>query len=157
MKQACYREEYGSTSAKGPRKKVLMLQAKRQEYQATISVNNNLSRISWGESLFAFERNKSRGSRQKRGKVSHERSHRRMPEAVESEIAHFSQGLIRRQFFKGHAVAGHKNAGAVLAVVAVNKNPFLRAVSENGKKLRDLFVCRSRPLIDGDMNEVNSQ
>src|SRR5579864_958157 len=157
MKQACYREEYRSTSAKGPRKKVLMLRAKRQEYQATISGNNNLSEVSWGESLFAFERNKSRSSRQTRGKVSNERSHRRMPEAVESEIAHFSQGLIRRQFFKGHAVAGHKNAGAVLAEVAMHEDFFLRVVAENRKELRDLFVCWRRPLIDRDVNEVNSQ
>ncbi len=55
--------------------------------------------------------------------------------SVESEVVHFFQSLIRRQFFKGHAVAGNKNAGAVVAVVAVHENFFLRIVAENEKEI----------------------
>src|SRR5580658_2695928 len=108
-------------------------------------------------SFFAFERHKSRCGVQARGKIADVCGHRRMPETVESEMIHFLQSLIRGQFFKSHAVAGHKNASPVVAEMAVHENFLLRIVAEDGKKLRDLFVCGRSPAWHRDVNEADSQ
>src|SRR5277367_1081693 len=93
-------------------------------------------------SLFIFERRKSRRSVQAQGKIADERRHGGVPRSVESEIIHFFQSLIRRQFFKRHAVRRDKNAGAVIAVAAVHENFLLRIVAEKFEKLSGLLVGR---------------
>src|ERR1700675_1937085 len=146
MKQACYWEQYRGTSAKDLNKQALIQEASRSGAE-----HNGPG------SLRLFERNESRGRGQARGKVPHESRHRGVPETVVPKIVHFFQSLIRRQFFKSHAVAGDKNAGAVFAEVTVHKDFFLRVCAEEGEKLRGLFVCRRRPLVDRDANEANPQ
>src|SRR6266436_5264553 len=147
MKHACYCEEYGSTSAKDSDKQALICERRRRPFASH----------DMRELLLVIERNESRGGVQARGKVADESAHRGMPESIESEKVHFFQGLLRWQFFEGHAVNSHKNAGAVIAIAAVHKDLFLRAVSEDPKKLHDLFVGRRRPSADRDMNEANPQ
>src|ERR1700722_2993502 len=119
MKQACYWEQYEGTSAKDSKRQALIQEASRSGAEP----NGRAS-------LRLFEANQSRGRGQARGKVPHESGHRGMPDTVVPKIVHFFQGLIGRQFFKSHAVAGDKNAGAVFSVVAVHKDCFLRIVAE---------------------------
>lgn len=80
-----------------------------------------------------------------------------MPEAVEPEIIHFPQSLVRRRFVERHAIAGDKNACAVFAEMAMHKHFFLGPIAENGEKLRDLRIRGRRPSADRDFHETHSE
>jgi len=80
-----------------------------------------------------------------------------MPEAVETEEVHFFQGLLGGPFFDGHAIGGHEDAGAVVAVAAMHENLLVGVLAEVGKKLQDLFVGRRGPSADGDIDETHAQ
>src|SRR5579863_3387149 len=110
MKHACYWEGYGSTRADDLNKRVLMRRFARPVCKPE------------KKSLALAKRHKRWSRAQARRKIADESAHRGMPESVESKIKHFSHSLLRWKFFKGDPVESHKNAGAVIAVVAMNEN-----------------------------------
>jgi hypothetical protein len=83
--------------------------------------------------------------------------HGGMPEAVEAEEVHFFQGLLRGPLFDGHAIGGHEDAGAVVAIAAMHEDFLARVVAEVGKELQDLFVGGRGPSADGDIQETHTQ
>src|SRR5580658_2175626 len=154
MKQACYWEEYGGTRANDADEYLLIFAAR---IAATSKVARGMVLGRRSALVLPFERHQRRRGVQSRRKILHESSHRGMPAAVVPEEIHLFQCLIRGEFFESHAVAGHKNASAIIAEAAVHKNFLLRRVAKNRQKLRHLFVRRGRPTRNWDMNEVNSQ
>lgn len=102
------------------------------------------------------EWSESRGGVQASGKITNERNHCGVPEAVEAEEIHLMHSLFHGPLFKGHAVGGHEDAGAILAETAVDEN-FLRGVlMEEREELKNLLVGGSGPLADGDADETHA-
>lgn len=83
--------------------------------------------------------------------------HRRVPEAVEAEEVHFLGGLLGGPFFDGHAIGGHEDAGAVVAIAAMHENLLVGVIAKVGKKLQHLFVGGRGPSADGDVDETHAQ
>src|SRR5271169_4090110 len=80
-----------------------------------------------------------------------------LPMAIEAEGVHLVGGLFGLPVIEGHAVRGDENAGAIFAIVAVNKNGFGGVVAKNREKLNDLCVGRSGKTADGDVHEMQTK
>lgn len=91
------------------------------------------------------------------GEIADKSDHGGMPEAVETEEVHFFQCLLGGPFFDGHAIGGHEDAGAVVAIAAMHENLLVGVIAKVGKKLQDLFVGGRGPSADGDVDETHAQ
>ena len=80
-----------------------------------------------------------------------------MPEAIEAEEIHFSQGLFGRPFFDGDAIGGGENAGAIIAEAAVHEDFLPRLVVKKREELNNLLVGGWRPAADGDVDKTHAK
>jgi hypothetical protein len=104
-----------------------------------------------------MERIKSRRRIQTCRKSPDERFHGGMPKAIETEIIHFACSLLGGPFFKDHAISSDKDAGAIIAEMAVDENLLTGIVAKKREELDELFVVGRVPTIDGDMDEMHAE
>lgn len=103
------------------------------------------------------ERGEGGGRIEAGGEIADKSDHGGMPEAVETEEVHFFQCLLGGPFFDGHAIGGHEDAGAVVAIAAMHENLLVGVIAKVGKELQDLFVGGRGPSADGDVDETHAQ
>ena len=77
-----------------------------------------------------------------------------MPKAIESEVIHLSNRLLRGPFVNSNPVSSNENAGAIFAVVTMNED-FGVAIKER-KELRYLIIRRIGPSPNGNTDEANT-
>ena len=85
-----------------------------------------------------------------------ERPHGGMPKAVEAKEIHFFGGLFGGPLLDGYAIDGGEHAGAIVAEAAVHKDFLPTVVTEEGKKLDDLFVGWRVPAADGNVDKAHA-
>jgi hypothetical protein len=86
-----------------------------------------------------------------------EGNHGGVPNTVEAEEVHLMKGLLGGPLFKGHAIGGHEDSGAVFAEMAMDEN-FLRGVlTKERQELEHLLVGGGGPAANGDADETHAQ
>src|SRR5713226_5938656 len=79
------------------------------------------------------------------------------PEAVEVEQFHFRDGLLRRPILRGDAIRRDHHAGAVGAVMAVDKDLLLRIGAQQRQKFGDLLIVGWVPTVPRDADIAYAQ
>ena len=76
---------------------------------------------------------------------------------VKTECMHLFNGLLHRPMIFRDAVGGNHHAGAVAAIPAVDENLLSLGVTDERKKLSDLFVGWGRPAADRNVDESKAE
>jgi len=91
------------------------------------------------------------------GKSEDVGDHGGMPATIKSEDVHFRDGLLGRPVIKSDAVGSDKNARAVFAKFAMNKNFLERSLAEDGEKFGELGGRGRGEAAHGNGNEMHAE
>lgn len=105
----------------------------------------------------ASKRGEGRGLCEVRGKILDVNPHRGMPEVFEVEVEHFLKGPFCGPMLEGDTVSAEKQASAIVAQPAMDKELLLRMLLKQGKELHEFFVIGRRPAAGRNILEMHSQ
>ena len=76
--------------------------------------------------------------------------------AVKTEGVHLVERLLSRPMLHGHAVGSDEDASAVLAVLAVDEDSFVRVGGKNGEELNNLLIGGRGESRNGNVDEMQA-